>query len=139
MRNVYNRIMLLMVALMASVTLSSCFDPHDDPFGPDVSPVVGYWTASYGADPRSTYDLTEFEIDQWAFFSDGTGYTSYYNSFHQWVSYRFFWDEIAQGVIQLRYEDGTREVRYYSFDRYNYLMLSTTPSFSYYYGYRLGR
>lgn len=133
-QKIQSKIMLMMVAVLAAVALTSCF-AHSSTYGDDYD-IVGYWTSSYRVSYNTSYNLSNKEMDKWVFYSDGTGTTSYYNTYYQWVTVRFFWDQTRNGVVQLRYEDGTSEVRYYRYSSFDQtMMLSTDPYFTSYYVY----
>ncbi len=134
MRKVYNRIMMMMVALAATVALTSC-EPDDGYY----SYVAGTWTAEYAGDSEGEYNLDEYNIDQYSFYDNGTGIYSYYNDYRQWVSVRFEWSDSGRNTLTLWYEDGINDRLYYDFDRVGYLVLSHSPSLMPYTGYRPGR
>lgn len=118
---------VLLVAIIASLSLSSC-DPEE---GYPVDPIVGVWESDYTEmGPIPYYDIDRFSFDT---FGKGvyeyTGYDGYMYSVY------FNWYNINNRYINIIYEDGYSEILYFRFYG-RYLELSTSPTFNTYTGYR---
>ena len=120
------RVLQLMMIVMLGVTFNSC-DFRDDPYYD--APFLGSWESVSYVEGNYEYDLKYGEYHRYTFYSDGTGVYIQEDGLRT----RFFWDGYRD-KIELRHDDGVREIVYFDFDG-RYLLLSQRSSFYSYYVY----
>jgi len=116
---------LLMVAIVLSVSLTSCDDDEPHYYWDDI---VGSWESVYGQDEFGSYDIMGFDVVRYDFYDDYTGRYTYYSSYGlEYVDFNWY---VSGDMVQINYYDGDMEILYYGFDDWGYLLLS--PDFDFY-------
>ena len=125
------RFVALLLVVVSAVAMTSCED--DDYYYSDL---IGSWQLVESGG-RPVYDL---ETDYYTFYSDGTGYYSYYDQMGRIWDEPFLWGERPGGRLLLSYDNPAfgDESCYYRYDG-RYMYFSTSPSFYTYTVYAMTR
>lgn len=131
MKKIYHIATLLLVML----ALNSCGDEprwyEDD--------IIGHWTAEYYYDGNHFFNLAAYDVDHFTFYRGGTGRYEGYDDYGHLYYTDFDWDFFGRDQIEISFYEGGRRSYlryYYDWDRDGYLLLSESPNFYTYIGYR---
>ena len=110
----------LTLLVLVALSLNACNWDDDD--------FLGTWESYAYCDGYDEYELYDYERVVYAFYNDGTGYYSQYDSYYnRWYTTDFRWDEYSHGHLYLRHSDGLTEDFYYRFDHGD-MLVSESPS-----------
>lgn len=127
-----SRFAALLLVIVSAVAMTSCEGDPDYYY----SDLVGSWQlVESGGQP-----IYDYQTDYYTFYSDGTGYYSYYDQYGNMWDEPFYWSERAGGRLLLSYDNPAlgNETCYYRYDG-RYMYFSTSPSFYTYTVYAVAR
>ena len=124
MKNKFCKVIMCMTMVVVALSLSGCED-EDSWF----SDIPGRWQL---VEIDGRY-VDEWDCDYYTFYSDGTGYYTYYDRYGYGYDEDFYWEERTGGRLYITYYDPSwGSVMCYFRTDGRYMDFSETPSFYHY-------